>query len=43
MVLELEMVYFYYRSLKLVHGPSFFKIVANNLPLVTQINGIEKL
>ena len=32
-----------YRSLKLVRGPTFFKIVARNLPLVTQIYGIEKL
>ena len=33
-----------YRSLKLVRGPSFFKIVARNLPLITQIYGtIETL
>ena len=32
-----------YRSLKLVHSRSFFKIVAKNLSLITQTYGIEKL
>ena len=31
-----------YRSLKLVHGLIFFKIVAKNLSLITQIYGVEK-
>ena len=33
----------WYRSLRLVLGLTFFKIVAKNLPLITQIYGIEKL
>ena len=32
-----------YRSLKLVRGPTFFKIVAKNLFLITPIYGVEKL
>ena len=31
-----------YRSLKLVRGLTFFKIVAKNLSLIKQIYGIEK-